>query len=373
LKNAREKIVNEIRQTGAISFARFMELALYCPVFGYYERDEDSVGKGGDFYTSPSVGAVFGELLAFQFADWLEQIEVSRRNEPMAAGKGAFDRFRLVECGAHRGHLAGDVLAWMRRHRPALFDRLEYWLVEPSEVRRGWQRQRLSPCAEKTKWVDSVDRLGDDVEGILFCNELLDAMPVHRWGWDAPLKRWFEWGVTLEGEQLAWCRMEAGADGPPALPEELRAVLPDGFILESCPAAAGWWRQAAGSLRRGRLVTIDYGLTAAELLVPERANGTLRAYRGHQVSGDLLSHPGEQDLTAHVNFDEIQRAGEDAGLKTECFLHQGRFLTGIAGRAWENPERFGEWTRERTRQFQTLTHPEHLGRAFRVLVQSRGV
>ena len=148
-------------------------------------------------------------------------------------------------------------------------------------------------------------------------------------------------------------------------------VLPDGYIIETCPAAENWWREAAGVLGRGRLMTIDYGLTADELFSPGRTRGTLRAYFRHHASDDLLANPGEQDLTAHVNFSAIQAAGEACGLKTETFSTQAQFLTGIAEEVFKNPNSFGEWGAQQTRQFQTLTHPEHLGRAFRVLVQSR--
>jgi SAM-dependent MidA family methyltransferase len=120
----------------------------------------------------------------------------------------------------------------------------------------------------------------------------------------------------------------------------------------------------------GKLVAIDYGLAAEEFLVPERKDGTLRAYYRHRLVSDVLANAGEQDLTAHINFSAIRQAGEAAGLRTEAFLTQEQFLTQIAAKAWKGGGAFGEWSRERTRQFQTLTHPEHLGRAFRVLVQS---
>jgi len=110
---------------------------------------------------------------------------------------------------------------------------------------------------------------------------------------------------------------------------------------------------------------------AEELLLPERTQGTLRAYQGHHVSSDLLASPGQQDLTAHVNFPAIQAAGESAGLNTEAFLTQEQFLTRIAAQVWKGEPGFGEWFAQRTRQFQTLVHPEHLGRAFHVLVQGR--
>src|SRR5262249_43589657 len=110
-----EKIAAEIRNYGPISFARFMESALYCPVYGYYEKEEDTIGRGGDYYTSVSVGALFGELLAHQFAEWLMNLQTSTETGSL----------RLIEAGAHHGHLARDILRWLRAHRPALFAALQ--------------------------------------------------------------------------------------------------------------------------------------------------------------------------------------------------------------------------------------------------------
>jgi SAM-dependent MidA family methyltransferase len=368
-----EKIVAEIRNHGAIPFSRFMELALYCPVFGYYEAEGDKIGRGGDYYTSVSTGSLFGELLACQFAEWLNT-----------------ENPRLIEAGAHNGELATDILVWLREHRPALFGRVKYVIVEPSERRRAWQRRTLAGFNTKVEWAETFEALAASAPSkpgpcadVIFSNELLDSMPVHRLGWNAAERTWFEWGVAWQSGRFVWERLarkrsqveqllEASGLMPvlansPALTE----VLPDGFIIELCPAALNWWRQAAGALRSGKLLTIDYGLPIQELLMPERTQGTLRAFYQHSVSADLLANPGRQDLTAQVNFSALQAVGEAAGLKTDSFLRQTQFLTAIAGRTWSGELAFGEWTAERKRQFQTLTHPEHLGRTFRVLVQSR--
>jgi SAM-dependent MidA family methyltransferase len=154
------------------------------------------------------------------------------------------------------------------------------------------------------------------------------------------------------------------------LQPELESVLPDGYVIEVSPAAENWWREAAGFLAQGKLLTIDYGFTADEQFLPARVNGTLRAYHRHHVTDDLLARPGEQDLTAHINFSAIQSAGEAAGLKTEIFCTQPQFLTRILSRAIKE-NIFANLDAKQARQFQTLTHPEHLGRAFRVLVQTR--
>src|SRR5262249_40989959 len=152
-------------------------------------------------------------------------------------------------------------------------------------------------------------------------------------GWDAKGKKWFEWGVTSRNGQFAWTRVElvearAGRTQrlnslvvqPPSIPAELLRVLPDGFSTEICPAAAAWWRQAAQIIGAGKLVALDYGLTTEELFTPERQQGTLRAYREHRLGLAILESPGEQDLTAHVNFSAIRETGETAGLSTEAFM-----------------------------------------------------
>jgi SAM-dependent MidA family methyltransferase len=402
-------IREEIQSRGVISFARFMELALYCPETGYYEKNQDSVGRAGDFITSVSTGGLFGELLAFQFAEWLQELPV------------ADCRLPIVEAGAHDGKLAADILRWLKEFRPELFSKIEYVILEPSPTRQAWQKRTLKDFPN-ARWLASFPDTGSRTPdtgfaGIIFSNELLDAFPVRRFGWDAKGKEWFEWGVTVAGEKFAWARMAsafshvaqasspagstgvppgvgAGGGTPPQLaagtdcatrfmercsalpssirhlPSSLLDVLPDGYILEDSPAAENWWRSAAGVLQRGKLLAIDYGFTAEGQLSPARRDGTLRAFHRHRVSDDLLAHPGEQDLTAHVNFSAIQNAGEAAGLRTEQFCTQPQFLTRVLQKAVTDKS-FADWNAPRARQFQTLTHPEHLGRAFRVLVQGK--
>ncbi len=363
-----------MQKSGFVTFARFMELALYCPVCGYYEKEKDTPGRRGDYFTSVSVGNLFGELLAFQFAEWLAE------NPDVESTKKADGRplTAIIEAGAHDGKLAKDILTWLRKFRPALFRRTRYGLLEPSARRQSWQRQTLAEFRENVFWVNDWANLvavagGGGISGIIFSNELLDAMPSHRLGWDARNKRWFEWGVALQDGQFNWIK----APSPPEeLPKrgfnsELLDVLPDEFTTEICPAAEAWWHEAARTLTRGRLLTVDYGLTAEEFFTPERKNGTLRAYQGHRLNSDLLTCPGDQDLTAHVNFSVIQAAGETAGMVTEAFLSQEQFLVAIAKRCWEDKKNSNGWSADQRRQFQTLIHPEHLGRNFRVLIQSR--
>jgi SAM-dependent MidA family methyltransferase len=368
LNTAADEIRAEIARCGAISFARFMQLALYCPVCGFYEKENDTLGRRGNFYTSVSVGSLFGELLAFRFGEWLAQLR-TLNNE-----RGC-NTLKIIEAGAHDGELARDILNWLRLRWPGLSRQIEYWIVEPSARRQQWQRKTLKEFLPQVRWLESLVTFhASRINGIILANELLDAMPVHRVGWDAGRREWFEWGVTLNDEQFVWTRLlqrDHASHFTPDVAPELLAVIRDGFTTEICPAAQAWWREAADALGAGKLLTIDYGLRAEEFFSPHRKDGTLRAYHRHHVGADILANPGEQDLTAHVNFTSIQSAGERAGLKTEVFDTQARFLTDIARHTWNEENGFGPWTPERTRQFQTLTHPEHLGRAFHVLVQAR--
>ncbi len=348
-------IRDEITSQGVIPFARFMELALYHPGLGYYERGRGNVGRAGDFYTSVSTGPLFGELLAFQLGEWLA---------PLAAATG---KVSLVEAGAHDAKLAADVLRGLQRQRPELFLRVEYVILEPSAERRAWQAETLKPFADSVRWANGPrDLHAAPVSGVIFSNELLDAFPIRRHGWDAVAQQWFEWGVGWSGERFVWVKLPAST--PPVRLSELEPVLPDGYVVEHSPGAEAWWREAVGALGRGRLLAIDYGFTTEEQFSPARTKGTLRAYAQHHVGDDVLAHPGEQDLTAHVNFSAIRSAGEAAGLSTEAFTTQTRFLTQILAKT-QGSKSFGPWDAARTRQFQTLTHPEHLGRSFRVLIQ----
>lgn len=391
-----EIICREAAQRGVLSFARFMELALYCPVHGYYETKKDNPGRHGDFYTSVGVGELFGQLLAFQFAEWMED----QVHSPQST-------VQIVEAGAHDGRLAKDILAWLQLNRPELLDQIVYWIIEPSARRQEWQGETLREFAPRVRWFAGFQSLLQErtchsspatchppLRGVIFSNELLDAMPVHRFGWDAAKKTWFEWGVMVDRDKFVWAKIQPSAFSLSTLrsrataedgqPSALESVLPDGYTIETCPAAEDWWREAANILGHGKLLTIDYGYTADELFSLGRTHGTLRAYFRHHAGDDILANVGEQDLTAHVNFSAIQAAGESVGLRTEMFSTQSQFLTRILEKASKDnslgelvsPKSDGGgsedgWTPARARQFQTLTHPEHLGRAFRVLVQSR--
>lgn len=350
---AESMIRGEIESHGPISFARFMEIALYGPECGYYEKPGRRIGKGGDFYTNISVGPVFGFLLAAWFAE-------SPRDT-------ALD---LVEAGAHDGQLAADILTALEELHPELVERVCYTIMEPSSVRRQAQQQRVGGRAWQVRWSASWEEMSP-VRGFVFANELLDAFPVHRFGWDRAAGKWFEWGVTVAEDHLSWCRLDAGDFSIIPDTRFISDVLPDGFVLEASPARIAWWRDAARHLVSGALLTVDYGNAEPFGIRPERWQGSLRGYESHRVTTDLLSHPGERDLTADVDFDSIRRAGEEAGLETVYSGTQARWLGELASRILSGQRATARWLHQHSRQLHTLLDPNQLGQLMRVLVQRR--
>lgn len=313
--------------------------------------------------TAVSTGRLLGSLLAHQFARWLEEITGAKKV--------------LAEAGAHQGQLAEDILNHFAVHEPVHYRNLEYWIVEPSSERRHWQKETLRAHLDRIRWEENWDSVPlSSMRGIIFSNELLDAFPFHRLSWDAVGRRWKEWGVRYLNGEFQWARKPM--QNPDLLdclgmefPVALEPSLPEGFILEVSPLAGRWWHQAASRLREGLLMTLDYGYDAKEFLKPERVEGTLRAYYKHLMNRELLLRPGEQDLTGHINFTQLERAGNRAGLTNEYYNRQAVFLTRIAAETWEAGASFPAWDAGMKRQFLTLTHPEHFGAAFKVLVQRK--
>ncbi len=303
-------IRQRLETTGGITFAEFMGLCLYHPQHGYYMAARERIGKGGDFFTSTSVHSLFGALLARQ----LEQMW-------QILGGGAFT---VAEQGAGEGHLCLDILN-AAAARPEFYRQIRYRLVEISPENRRRQQQLLAPHAEKVDWC-SVEEL-HGMEGCFLSNELLDAFPVHlvekRDG------RIFEVFVKLRDGEIAEDLR------PPSNPGILdyfhrAGVEPvEGNRAEVNLAAVDWMQQVGRILRRGFVLTIDYGYPTAELYAPFRRDGTLMCYSRHQAGENPYLRIGCQDLTAHVDFGTVQRAGEEQGLFTLFFGEQYRFLLAL--------------------------------------------
>jgi SAM-dependent MidA family methyltransferase len=352
-------LLERIQRQGPLTFAAFMEACLYDPTHGYYTRHA-SAQPTGDYFTSPDVGGLFGRLLARQFGEMWEALSCS-------------PGFELVECGAGRGRLAAQVLTAVSEQSPDFFRALRLTLVEASPQLRAQAKANLEKFGERVRVTDELAR--DGVVGCLFSNELLDALPVHRVVQRPDGLR--EIYVTAHQGMLA---EEEGELSSPAVADYLRrygASLVEGQQAEVHLAALAWLERATAALERGFLLTIDYGYRAPELYSPGRQRGTVLAYRHHRAHEDWLALPGQQDLTAHVNFTALEERGRELGLQTLGLVPQTNFLLALArasGFADLEGPGADETEKLRTRlALKQLVHPEGMGETFKVLVQAKGV
>lgn len=356
----KERIIQRIQAEGGIPFREFMAMALYEPGLGYYCARREKMGRQGDYLTSPEVGPLFGAMLGRQLLGmWT------------ALGRPA--RFQAVEAGAGTGALCLDILRWARRAAPDFADALTYTIVEASPVLQERQKETLESAGlgPYVRWQDSVP---SDVAGCIFSNELLDSMPVHRVA--ARGGRLYEIFVTWDGSRFQEELREPSTPEIEAYFQALGLRLPESCCGEVNLDAVRWVRQAAGALRRGFLLTMDYGYEAPELYAPWRKNGTLMCFYRHNLSTDPYVRLGRQDITAHVDFTSIRRAGEEAGLSTLVLLTQCEFLLDLGIREAMAPPGEDDAGLEdyyaRRRQALELIDPAGLGR-IRVLIQCKGL
>jgi SAM-dependent MidA family methyltransferase len=333
-----------------------METALYGPR-GFYTHGGGPGGDRADFFTSPELTPVFGALIGRQiYSLWLAM--------------GRPRRFDIVEHGPGTGSLCLDILDWAWHERRDFWGTIRYRLVEISPALRRRQRARLgelgAAAAGRVGW-----RSPRSVRGCILANELLDALPVHlvtiRDG--ALLERFVEWAT--EGPRLV-----GAAPSEPAIAahfERLGVWPAEGCHAEVCLAAVPWIESAAASLEAGQLLILDYGYEAAELYAPTRRHGTMLCYRRHTLGSDPLVHIGEQDITAHVDFTSVRRAGEASGLRTAWHTDQATFLDALGLGRYRRLAGGGSVTGHATlRAIGDLADPAGLGR-IRALVQTRGL
>ena len=352
-------IRDEIARCGPITFARFMELALYAPGAGYYMRDAERIGARGDYYTSSNLHPLFGELIAKQLIQMGEQL-----------GAGPVT---IIEQGAGRGALAFDVVQSLV-HAPDL-PAWTYLIVEKSPAMIARQRRLLEPflASGRVAWADALPE--EPLDGCVLSNELVDAFPVHRVvRKDGALKEIF---VDAAGGGVVERVDSPSTPDLAAYVDRLGITLVEGQQAEINLAAIDWMRAVGRSLRRGFVLTIDYGYPADELYAPGRRKGTLLAYHQHRTSEAFYERIGRQDLTAHVDFTTLAWAGRDVDLEVEGFADQTSFLLGLG--AHDAAERLlaaatDEAERERTlAAIRSLLDPQDMGRLFKVLIQRKGV
>ena len=357
------RVADLIRERGPLTVAAFMELALYEPDHGYYARAGQRSGRAGDFFTSVDVGPLFGELLALQLAEMWRLLRGGSNPSP----------FDLVEAGAGNGRLSADILRAARSHHREFYDGVRLHVVEASGAARAAQPGTLADVADRL--ASSGDALPASFEGVLIANELLDAMPVHQVVMrEAGLRE-----VYVAGSQTVCDTALQLVEGPPSTPaladylQRAGVTLEPGWRVEINLRAIDWVRDAARRLTRGFIILVDYGHEARELYSPTHAGGTLTSFTHHHSDGPetatpvWLQHPGEQDMTAHVDFTSVRAAAEDAGLTTIGFLDQTYFVLGLLP-ALPDPQ-----SAIRNRQSKTLLMPGGLGSTHKVLILGKGV
>lgn len=373
------EIIAEIRASGPMTFARFMELALYHPKFGYYTRatepeerlgqnrigqnriGQNRIGWDGDYYTSFDVHPILAQTLARQ----IRQVD---------EGLGSPNPFTVIEMGPGKGLLARDFLAACEKDSPTLFARLQYLLIERSPAMIAEQRRTLAPWLVygNVSWLNGLTELADGgLTGVLLSNELVDAFPVHRirivqgepkelYVADAD-GRFVEQTGPLSTQALARYLARLAA---------MDITLPEGYTTEINLEAMAWMKEVARVMGRGIVLTIDYGHTAQDLYGPDRARGTLLCYWKQLTSEDPYTRVGLQDLTAHVDFTTLATVGDEAGLRVTGFTNQMSFLMSLG--VEQELDRLEPGTKE-FQEIVQLLRPDGMGRTFKILIQHKGI
>ena len=355
-----ERIRVEIDQAGgAISFARFMDLALYAPGLGYYRAGARKFGRDGDFVTAPELSPLFGRCLARQCRDILQ-----------ALGGGL-----IVELGAGTGVMAADLLMELEALR-CLPER--YAILELSGELRQRQRQTLSErapgLADRVVWLDAPPAAG--LRGVVLGNEVLDALPVERFRVTArgPRRLLVGW----DGHRLEW---REGPDDPAVaaaikqIEQSLGEPLPQGYVSEYVPHLTDWLRAIAEPLTAGALLFVDYGYPRRAYYHPERTAGTLLCHYRHRVHDDALLLPGLQDITASVDFTAVAEAAVAIGLRVAGYARQNHFLFGCGLMdllAETDPADTARYWNQ-VRQVKLLTLPGEMGDRFQAIALTRAL
>jgi SAM-dependent MidA family methyltransferase len=352
----------QISTHGPVTFKWFMQQALYHPQFGYYGSGRARIGREGDFYTSVTVGRLFGELMAKQIEEmWL------RMNAPGG--------FAIVEEGAHAGQFANDVLNWIQSFSPELYGSVKYWIVEPNpRLQQEQQAQLAAWPRNKVRWCESLASFEvGALCGVHVSNELLDAFPVHLVTWADGI--WQENFIDLGRKEFRFVY------GPPSnsllraqlerLPQPVAGAERIVYRTEVNLNALRWVEDIAKVLGQGYVLVVDYGYPRDVYYAPERSEGTLAGYREHQRTADPLLEVGESDLTAHVDFTSLAERAEASGLQVNGFCDQHHFMVGIGEQQLLAVERMlTDMTPELLhflRSFKTLMHPSTMGMAFKFL------
>jgi len=352
-----EIIKNKISEQGPISFHDFMEMALYYPGLGYYTSSPDKIGKHGDYYTSPYLTNVFGNVLAKQL-------------EEMWFLTGKQD-FTIVEYGAGMGSLCADILKQVK-HNKELFKTLKYCIIEKSEAMRQKEKKIIDQgfINEKITWYDTIEEI-PSFTGCVLANEVLDNFSVHK----VIMKQKELKEIFVDYDNGFIEVLKPARDDLKEYFTELDIELPNDFCAEINLEAIEWLRRISASLEKGFVLTIDYGYPSSELYKSYHRLGTIVCYNKHTVNDLPYINIGQQDITAHVNFSALKFWGAKHGLNNCGFTNQSQFLLGLGLtehlRKLEKHEKNSFEVREKLMLLHTLLMS--MGKKFKVLIQQKGL
>lgn len=352
-----EIIKKKINEEGPISFHDFMETALYYPSLGYYTSSTDKIGKQGDYYTSPYLTTVFGNVLAKQLEEmWL------------LTGK---KDFTIVEYGAGMGSLCADILGQLK-HNKEFFKKLNYCIIEKSEAMRLKEKKMIAPelTNEKISWYSSIEEI-PLITGCVLANEVLDNFSVHKVVMkENGLKEVF---VGYENGFIEV--LKPAHEDLKNYFSQLKIELPNDFCTEVNLQAIDWIKTISSSLSKGFVLTIDYGYPSLELYQSAHRLGTIVCYHKHTINDLPYKNIGQQDITAHVNFSALKFWGAKHGLNNCGFTNQSQFLLGLGLtehlRKIEECEKNSIDLRKKLQAVHTLLMS--MGKKFKVLIQQKGL
>jgi len=361
----RTLILSQIKERGAVPFSQFMQWCLYHPEFGYYRSERPKIGKDGDYYTSPCVHPLFGGMIAKQLSQMADLL-----------GGETFD---VAEMGGGRGFLCEDILNWAKKNRPAFYHFLRYHLLESGTHFLKEQRERLFEYEKEgtVLWMgpEEFEDGKAQIEGCFLSNELIDAFPVHRVVLDhGDLKEIY---VTQHDGQLKEDWSKPSDPRIVSYFQSMDVALQEGQKAEVNLKGLEWMEKVTRCLKKGFVLTIDYGYLSQELYAPNRREGTLLCYHQHRTSENPYEGLGKQDITSHVNFTSLIKKGEEVGLHFTGLVPQYQFLIGLG--LLQEIESLGRGmsTMDALQLRLSLKHliePEvGMGEVFKVFIQHKGI
>lgn len=354
-----------INKKGKMSFHEFMDLALYHPEHGYYMSGREKIGKGGDFYTSPDVHKVFGTTIMKQLMEMKSLLPENKR-------------FHIIEAGGGKGSMCRQILDAAKEREPSLYESICYSIVEKSAALMDMQKENLGLAGHRGKvsWQnDMASALKEAESAVVISNELIDAFPVHRVSFSGG--RWEEIFLTMVDDELSEVKAPLSNPLLETYLSNLEGPFDDGYKTEVNLDGVRWIKNVGENLKKGFLVTIDYGYPRADYYAPLRNDGTLLCYYRHSTSDNPYIRVGEQDITTHVDFSSLADAGKEAGLELTGFCEQFHFLMGLGVfdelSSMDETEDFNSEAFRENMAIKRLLMPEAMGGTFKVLIQHKGL